>query len=280
MIVLALLLSGQAAATPVPALGDDTQLSCTVVGPGDRAPTALSIDFRSRRQPNAVLAFAGESQFARVSSTSTVQRRADGVLVIGFATGNGQYRLELTPQREAARVRIASAVDRTTRLTVAQGYCGSRRGRPLKVRPPVPLTVDDAVAPRPWRLTPLPGRLPDGTCRVIGRDGRVQQLSYQITASQGNELSATYRFAGPGLTGAATAAGMGTQFFLVAPAERLVATTVGIGGTPATYVHITFERLGNFVDLSRAGEIFAVGECGQPPIWVAAPATMPTSARP
>ncbi|WP_419809517.1 hypothetical protein [Sphingomonas sp.] len=283
-IALALLIAGQAtaAAAPAPALGTDTQLSCTLVGPGDRNASRLDLDFRSKKAPNATLAFAADSPFARVGSTSVVARRADGPYVIGFATGNGQYRLELTPQgsgqAQAVRLRVTSVVDRTMRLTVAQGFCNARRGKKLNTRASVPLPVDDAVLPPPWKLAALPSRLPDAVCRVVARDGRVHQFSYQITTADKNELSASYRFITADLAGATTQLGAGTQFYLVAPAQRMVATTLLLGtaaGTAATYVHTTYERLGTFVDFSRAGNIFAVGECGTPPIWIAAAAGTP-----
>lgn len=269
MIGPVLLLAAQAPAAAVPVLGSDTQLSCTLIGPGDRAPTRLDLDFRSKKAPNAVLAFAGESAFARVGSTSEVQRRTDGTYVIGFATGSGQYRLELTPQGQAARLRVASVLDRSTRLTMAQGYCATRRGKRLGTKPVVALPIDDVIAPRPWKLTPMPGRLPNATCRIVSREGRVSQLSYEVATVQGNELTANYRFGAGDPRTVAVQLASGTQFYLVAPAERMVATTLSLGGNPTTFVHITYERMGNFIDLSRNGEVFAVGECGQPPIWVA-----------
>lgn len=272
-MLLPILFAGQAPAAPS-ALADDAQLSCVVLGPADRAPSAFDLDFRSKKQNNVVIVPAAgtavESPFARVSSTTPAVRRANGSLVIGFATGIGQYRLELTPQAATVRVRVTSAVDATSRPTVAQGFCRPRAGKPLKVKPPVAFTAQDSEIARPWKLTAFPSKLPDATCRALTPDGKVAQFSYQVTATQGNELWTSYRFADAALVGAAATIGSGTQFYLTAPTERLVATTISLGGTPTTYLHVTYERQGSFLDLSRNGEVFAVGDCGTSPPWIAA----------
>lgn len=264
------------AAAAVPALADDAQLSCVVLGPGDRAPASFDLDFRSKKGTNAVFAPATglsvESPFARVSSTSAAVRRPDGSLVIGFATGVGQYRLELVPQSASVRVRLLNVVDRVTRPIVAQGFCRMRAGKPLKAKPPVAFAIDDGAVARPWQLATFPGKLPDAACRALTPDGRVSAFSYQVTAARENELWTAYRFDAADLVGATATIGSGTQFHLVAPTEHMVATTVSLGGTPTTYLHVTYERQGSFLDLSRNGDVFAVGDCGSPPPWVVAAA--------
>ncbi|WP_425229843.1 hypothetical protein [Sphingomonas sp.] len=259
---------------PVVTLADRAALGCTLVGPGEAAPVTVEIDNRSKRDANAVIAFAPASQYARISASSPATSRADGSIVIAFATGSGQYRLEITPGAGAARIRMVTLASPS--LTVAQGFCTARPGRRSSLPPTQPLTVDPVMFGRPWRLQPLAGRLADATCRLVARDRRVFQMSYHVTAAEANELSVAYRFLTTDLLGATDRTGTGTQFFLVAPAERMVATTVNLGDTPTTYVHTTYERMGSFVDLSRAGQQFAVGDCGASPGWIAtAPAGAP-----
>lgn len=281
-MILAALLAAQAPAATAPpsAVPDDAQLRCTVIGPGYAVPIGFDLDFRAKKQPNAVLAAAAGSSaldtpFARVSSTSAVVRRPDGLLVLGFATGGGQFRLELTPQRDTMRVRMSGADDVRVRPTVAQGFCAVRGGKALKPRPLAVATVDGADLPRPWKLAPLSSQLPDANCRALTRDGKVGQFSYRVTRVQGNELWTAYTFPSADLVGATAAIGSGTQFHLVAPAEHMVATTISLGGNPATFLHITYERTGNFLDLSRDGAVFAVGDCGLPPAWIAAAPGVP-----
>lgn len=259
-----------AAAAP---LADDAQLSCAWIGTGDAAPTQVDIDFRGRRTPGAVLRFAAEGPYARVGSTSPPTRRADGSVTIAFATGNGRYRIELTPGDGATRLRLATLSDDGQRPTAAVGFCAARPGKRLPDARLVAAPADVATPPRPWRLQPVPGRLPDMACRLIAPDRREHDLQVRITQAKDNELSATYAFATSGLLGAAAAFGSGTQFFLVAPAERLIATTVQLAGPPPPiYVHTTHERSGNWIDITRDGRTLAVGACGQPLPAIVSPA--------
>lgn len=251
------------AATLAP-LPNKAQLSCSLIGTGDVAATTLDLDTRARKGPGVAIRVAGEVPYARVSATSPVGRLPDGSSAVSFSTGSGRYRLELSPLGDAVQARLAS-VQGDLRPTVAQGYCATRKGKRLPKAKLASEPVDLTVPPRPWKLQPLKTRLPEMRCRLIGADRQMFEANVRVTASQGNELSASYTFTGAGPLGASTTFGSGTQFFLVAPTERLVATTIQLAGVaPSFYMHTTFERLGNWVDLSRDGRILAVGACGTP----------------
>lgn len=259
MITIALL----AAATPSPV---SPQFSCTLIGPDATTVMALDVDFTGKKKKsNTVVRMTGTGPAARVSATSAVARMGDGASAIAFATGTGRYRLELTPEGSAMRARLAQLADGEQRPTAGQGYCAPRVGKRLSVKKLKKMSADTVVAARPWRLQPIPGRLPDMRCRLVGPDRRVHDVQARVTSARANELSASYSFGTSDLIGARTAFGSGTQFYLVAPAERLVAATVQLAGSNQPfYMHTTFERLGNWADLSREKRVLAVGACGQP----------------
>jgi hypothetical protein len=265
-VILPILLAAAPAADPA-------QLTCAMIGAGEAQVAVFDLDLARRKAPNAVLRFAPTSPYLRTGATSVPTRRADGSSTIAFSTGNGRFRLELMPQGETQRLRLASLEANGERPTLAQGFCGVRAGKRLPDTKPTLLEPDTVEPPRPWKLQALTQRLPDGTCHLVTAAREQRRIDYQVATASGNEWSVRYTATTPDLFGAPTASGSGTQFLLAAPSERIVSTMIFVAGAPGTFVHTTFERRGNFVDIARGGQVIAVGACGLPLPWLAAPST-------
>lgn len=276
--MLSLLQAAAAIAAPVP-VAANVQLGCTVAMPGG-VPVSASIDLRTKKPGVAALVADRDGPFSRVSATSeAVAWPADKAGQVAFtaATGNGRYRVELIfaggIASGKARVQIVTVGDDGTPMRLAQGFCTPRPGKRLDGKKLAREPFDARPAPRrPVALRVMTDKLPDGTCRVIGADRSVHTLAYTIVAAAGNEATVTYRFDDPALAGGAGGTGAGVQFHLASPTERLFALTVPVGPQPSLYVHTTFERSGNWIDLTRSGDIVAQGECGTAIPAILAPA--------
>lgn len=268
--------------TPPPSWTPANQLACAALGPIDQTPTAFDLDLVGRKTATATIAAAADSAFARTSSISVATAPAGGgARLIGIATGAAQYRLVLTPATGAgARLQVFALENGVAGDLLMQGFCGARGGKPLSIRKLATLNSTDGVPPSPaWAIRPLPQRLPDRACVVLGEDRRPRALSYAVTNAAGNELSLAYRADAADLLGTAAASAGGTQFHLVSPARRMVSVTTMIEAVdPPAYVHIAFERSGTWIDATRGGRVVAVGACGAalpmlvgPPIGAVSP---------
>ena len=242
-----------------------TQLTCAALGPIDQTAMTFSLDLSGRKSPNAVVA-ADTGPFARTSSTSAaITPAGDPARFVSIATGVAQYRLALTPAAgDGARLQVVALNDGVPGDLVMQGFCGMRTGKPLAPRRLAALDPTDKTPANPaWLLQPLPQRLPDRPCLLVGDDRRLRTLSYTVARSVANELTVAYRADAPDLLGAAAVSASGTQFHLVSPARRMVSVTVTVeGASPPVFVHTAFERSGTWIDVIRDKRVVAAGACG------------------
>lgn len=267
-MILPLVLAAQATTTAAP-WAPANQLTCALVVGKETGPTSLDLDLATRRLGNAAIVAAPGSVFGRVSSATLAMTPAGQhapMRMIGFATGAGQYRLDLSQVGEATLARIVAVAEGLPSATIAQGFCGTRAGKPLKVKPTAMLAMTDRPAASPaWQLRTFAGMLPAGRCTMVDTERRARTLSYTVAGGTGNEIALVYRADDTALLGAYTANASGTRFSLAAPNRRMVSVTTLLAGTaPPAYVHLAFEPAATWADVTRGGQIVAVGACGAP----------------
>lgn len=275
MIAAALLIQ---AAVPAPvAVGANVQLACTVAGPRF-APATMAVDLQTKKPGSAGVEADAAAPFAHVGATSDAvawPTGAPAAVAFVMATGAAQYRVELlfAGDRAAgnARVRVV-ALDGPVRF--AQGYCTGRTGKRLTPKALVRMPFDATLLPRPGgptQLRPIPAGLTEGTCRLVAPDRGIHTLTYAVTVAHDNEAGVAYRFGDTQLTGVALAAGTGLRFHLVTPTDRSVTMTQALDTDPIIYVQTSYERSGDWIELTRAGATLASGECGPAPAAILLP---------
>jgi hypothetical protein len=271
-----MLIAALQAATPLTStarpLAADYQLSCAILAGGSGVANTINVDFSRKR--GTVVTIVGPGGAAPIDAVGRVlvgpSGGADNSLYFGLTSAGMRYRVEIMPDAFGpdgfGRIRLMKVLGREVRPTVAQGLCWSRKGKALPFsKKTTTLDYTDTFAAGKWEMATIPTASLDRTCHVLTADRKIHALTYRIGKPDQNEITPSYSTTDAGVTGSLQGQGNGIQFYLTAPHDKLISTTTIItGSVPETSFHVTFERLGNWIDISRGGKIVAVGECGAP----------------